>query len=142
MLRKKTNFQSFQSSKGGRMIPLYFDMFDSEAWQSLSANAIKLYLHMLRKYAAKYVKGELLRCNKDNISMPRSEYLKFMAKNTFEKCVDELIDYGFIRIVEYKPMAGSRKVIIYGFNDMWKKYGTDKFHVKEEWKRAKHRSYI
>lgn len=142
MLNKRCNFQNFQSSKGGRLVPLYFDMLDSKVWQSLSASAIKLYLKMLRKYTAKYTKGLLVYCNKDNISMPRSEYLEFMAKNTFEKCIDELINYGFVRVVEYKIMAGSRKVIIYGFNDMWKKYGTKEFVIKEEWKRSKNKRYI
>lgn len=142
MAKGKNNFQSFQSNNGNRFMPIYFDMVTSDAWQDLSGNAIKLYLYMLSKYKVKYVKSQVDYCNKHDISIIRSEYSKFMAKNTFEKCIDELIDHGFIKVVEYKHMGGSRKVIIYGFNDMWQKYGTKSFLIKEEWKRSINRSYI
>jgi hypothetical protein len=140
--KKKQNFQSFQSSKGGRFIPIYFDMVCSKAWEILSGNSFKLYVYMLSKYKVKYINGQIDYCNKDNISITRSEYSKFMAKNTFERCIDELIDHGFIRVNEYKSMGGSRKLIIYAFNDEWQKYGTEEFNIKNDWKRAKNRDYV
>ena len=139
MAKKKQNFQSFQTYRGGRFISIYFDMLTSKAWEDLNGNSIKLYLYMLSKYKVKYVKGEVDYCNKEDISIVRSEYSKFMAKNTFEKCIDELIDHGFVKVNEYKSMGGSRKLIIYGFNDVWRKYGTESFAIKDEWKRSKNR---
>ncbi|KAA8674467.1 hypothetical protein [Clostridium sp. HV4-5-A1G] len=139
---KRNNYQSFESHDG-RYTRIFDDMIDSAAWDELSGNAIKLYIKMKRKYVPAYDgKGQLIKCNKDDISMPKSEYSKFMSPNTFQKCIDELISCGFIRVVEYKPLEGSRKVIIYGFSDMWQKYGTKDFVIKDEWKRAKNKNYI
>lgn len=142
MAKRKQNFQSFQSSKGGRFITIYFDMINSMAWQQLSGNSIKLYLYMLSKYNVKYVNNQIDYCNKNDISVPKSEYSKLMSNHTFQKCIDELIDYGFIRVVKYKPITGARKVIIYAFNNMWQKYGTKDFVIKDEWKRSNNKAYI
>jgi hypothetical protein len=146
--KKKQNFQSFQSNRGGRLIALYFDMMDSKAWSELKGNDIKVYLYMLRKYTANYKKGMLVSCNKDNISIPKNEYLGKdkkqpwiikMNQTTFMNSLDHLIDLGFIKVV--RNGYSSRECNIYGFNDMWKKYGTEKFFIKDEWKRSSNRTY-
>ncbi|KAA8673388.1 hypothetical protein [Clostridium sp. HV4-5-A1G] len=148
MPKKKQNFQSFQSSKGGRFMPIYFDMVDSKAWSELKSNDIKVYLYMLRKYTAKYDKHILISSNKDNISVPKDEYLGKhkkqswsikMNQTTFMNCIDHLIDLGFIKVV--RDGYASRECNIYGFSDMWKKYGTKDFYIKNDWKRAARRSY-
>lgn len=138
-VKKKSNYQSFQSSGGGRMAAIYFDMIDSNAWKELTGNDIKLYIQMLKKYTATYSKGMLISSNKDNIEMHRAQYTKFMSKPTFETCIDHLIELGFVKVIEYKPQSGSRTLLIYGFNDMWKHYGTNKFYIKDSWRRAKNR---
>lgn len=140
--KRKSNYQSFQSSKGGRMVAIYFDMMESKAWAELSGNDIKLYLHMLKKYTAKFDKGILIKSNKEDICMTRDEYTKFMAKNTFEKGIDKLINLGFVKVMEYQYKCGIRKLIIYGFSDMWQYYGTNKFHIKDCWKRSINRVSI
>jgi hypothetical protein len=145
---KKQNYQSFQSAKGGRLAAVYFDMMESKAWEELSGNDIKLYLYMLKKYSAKYFKGILVESNKDNISLPKKEYLgqdetqKWIIKigrSTFTSSIDHLIELGFVKVVEYKPKGGDTKLIIYGFNDMWQYYGTNKFAIKDEWRRTNKR---
>lgn len=139
-VKNKSNYQSFQSSKGGRMTAIYFDMIDSKAWSELTGNDIKLYINMLRKYTATYNRGVLEKSNRDNIEMHREQYTKFMTKPTFEACIDHLIELGFVKVIEYKYQSGSRTVLIYGFNDMWRHYGSNKFHIKEEWRRAPNRN--
>lgn len=148
MLKKKQNFQSFQSNNGGRLIALYFDMIDSKAWSELKGNDIKVYLYMLRKYTASYTKGMLVSCNKDNISIPKNEYLGKdkkqswiikMNQTTFMNSLDHLIELGFIKVV--RNGYNSRECNIYGFSDMWKKYGTKDFTIKDEWRRAPKRAY-
>lgn len=139
MAKRKSNYQNFQSAKGGRMAPLYFDMLESQAWQELTANDIKLYLAMLKKYTAKYTKGMLVSSNKDNISMARSEYIQLMNNRTFFKSIDHLIELGFIKVISTGSRYGKQKCNIYGFNDMWQRYGTDSFRIKNEWRREKNR---
>lgn len=141
--KRKQNYQSFQSSSGGRLIALYFDMIDSKAWSELKGNDIKAYLYMLRKYTANYTKGMLVSCNRDDISIPKDEYLgkdkkqpwiMKMAQATFMNSIDHLINLGFIKVI--RNGYASRECNIYGFNDMWKKYGTKDFHIKNKWRRA------
>jgi hypothetical protein len=146
--KKRQNYQSFQSINGGRLIALYFDMLDSEAWRELKGNDIKVYMYMLRKYTASYTKGMLVNCNKDNISIPKNEYLgkdkkqpwiMKIGRSTFINAIDNLIDLGFIKVV--KSGYAARECNIYGFNDMWKFYGTDKFYIKNEWRRPSKKLY-
>lgn len=142
--RNNSNYQRFQSAKGGRMAALYFDMLDSKAWGALTGNDIKVYLYMLRKYTARFERGQLVKSNKDDISCTRTEYEKQlnMTHNTFEKCIDHLIELGFVRVIEYKyPRGEVGKLIIYGFSDMWQKYGTDEFYIKNAYKRYCNREY-
>jgi len=143
MAKKRQNYQKFQSTKGGRMDAIYFDMMESKAWGELSGNDIKLYLYMLKKYSANYVKYVYINSNKNNISIPKKEYLGLdesqlwtikMGMSTFQNSIDNLIKLGFVKVVEYR--YATRECNIYGFSDMWSYYGTEKFVIKNEWKRG------
>ena len=135
MAKKKTiTKESFESGNGSsNFIAIYHDMYDSKAYQELTAHDIQLYMAMRRKYSRKVTKGQIWDSNKDNISMPAKEYRKMMHQATFEKCIDHLIELGFIKLVENRYKV--RKCNIYGFSDMWQKYGTKEFHIKPEWRR-------
>lgn len=137
--KRKNHYQSFQTAKGGRMIALYIDMLDSKAGQILlaDAKAYQLYSLLLKKYTAKFEHGILISSNKDNISIPVAEYMKYMTQRTFEKCIDKLIGLGFIKLI--RSGYSTRTCNIYGFSDMWKNYDKENFEIKEEWKRPSNR---
>lgn len=135
MARKKRQvFDTWQTGRGGRFLSLYMDMLQSAAWQELSAHEIQLYIFMLSKQSHRVEKGIIWNSNKDNISIPAKEYRQLMHQQTFEKSIDNLIDKGFIKLVENRYHV--RKCNIYGFNDMWAKYGTKDFYIKPEWRRT------
>lgn len=134
MARKKANIENFQTEGNSNFMALYFDMFDSKAWKQLTATDINLYLNMRRKYTARYTKGILTKSNRNDISMVKKEYLRLMSQRSFEKSIDHLIELGFIKVIESR--YSTRECTIYGFSDMWQVYGTNKFIIKEEWKRS------
>ena len=65
--------------------------------------------------------------------MPKSEYEKLMNQKTFYKCINNLIEHGFVKVI--RNGYSTRTCNIYGFSDMWKLYGTKKFEVKNEFRR-------
>ena len=142
MAKDKQTNESFETSGNSNFTALFWDMFDSKAWRNLSSNDINVYMNMRRKYSRRVLHGVITNSNKDNIEMPKDDYLKFIGQVAFANSIDSLIDNGFIKVIKYKPLGGSRNVIIYGFADMWKYYGTSKFIVKEEYKRIKNRKYL
>ena len=114
---------------------IFHDMFDSKAWKSLNAYDRDLYMHMLRKHQRKVIQGNIENTNCNNISMVKSEYEKFMNARTFSKCIDNLIEHGFVKVI--RNGYPIRKCNIYGLNDEWKRYGNKNFEIKNEWKRLK-----
>ncbi|WP_236575988.1 hypothetical protein, partial [Paenibacillus sp. USDA918EY] len=71
--------------------------------------------------------------NENDISFTYAEGEQLMTEQTFSKSLDQLNDLGFIKVVQ----SGwtTRTATIYGFSDMWKYYGTDKFNVTPRPKR-------
>ena len=149
MAKRKSNTLPYQTTKeGDRLLPIYWDMLESKAWGELSGNDIKLYLYMAKKVSTKWYMNRMISTNKDNICVPRKEYRgedetqKWIIKigiGTFNDCIDNLINLGFVKVEGYKFMQGSKKLIIYGMNEMWSSYGQDKFKIKEHWKRVNNR---
>jgi len=135
--RKRRNFEAWQSKNGNsnRHIALYFDMYESMAFKELSANEVMLYLRMLSKFTPIYSNNIQISTTSNNISIPKAEYIKMMSQRTFMQSIDHLIELGFVKLV--KSQFAEKKCNIYGFNDMWQNYGTDKFYIKDEWKRPK-----
>lgn len=134
------NYEEFETKGNSNFAAIYFDMINSEAWKSLKGNSIKVYMIMRSKYVRKIIKGQIVSTNKDNISISYKEAV--LSQQAFEKAIDELIASGFIKVNQYKPQGGFKKLIIYGFNDQWKYYNTPSFKIKDEWKRMCNRSQL
>lgn len=137
MARKKNGFtrENFETGKNnGNFIAMYHDMYDCKAWLDLTPYARDLYGFMRRKYTRKVTNGVIVESNKDNISMPKSEYTKLYKQDTFYRAIDMLIEHGFVRVIRNGRFT--RQCNIYGFVDMWQYYGTDKFEVPNSWRRA------
>ena len=111
-------------------------MVESKAFKELSHASVVLYIRMLIEYQPKYIHGILESTNSNNIKMPytdKQNTQELMTKRTFFKSIDELIAYGFIKVI--KSGYEERICNIYGFNDMWQNYGKNEFCIKDEWKR-------
>lgn len=107
------------------------DMIESKAWQDLSMRARGLYLELKKKFVSKNGGTET---NQNDISIVYDDYYKKVySKNTLFKDVDELIEHGFIKVVKHGKLA--RLPNIYGFDVMWKKYGTKDFFIHPNNKR-------
>lgn len=142
--KKKQIYESFQTSQPTNFMMIYWDMMDSKAWQELTAYDIQLYLFMLRKYRRKVTKGQIWDSNKENISVTKNTtktngvidkgYSEVMTGRAFRKSMDNLIRFGFVKLIENGYATRQRN--LYGFNDMWQKYGTKEFHIKPEWLRT------
>lgn len=142
--KKKKTYESFETIAGSNYAALYWDMLDSDAWKQLTASDITLYLYFKRKFHRKVIHGIICDSNKDNITFPKHTYGNkpdeigyedVMNERTFSKSIDHLIELGFIRVVENRWTQ--RLSTIYGFSDMWKKYGTSEFNIKSTDRRCK-----
>jgi len=148
-VKKKSNTLPYQTTKeNDRLLPIFWQMLESKAWEELTGNDIKIYLYMAKKVNTKWSMNMIVSTTKDDISVPRNEYKGLdkkqawkikMSNDTFTKCIDNLINLGFVKVNGYKDLQGSKRVIIYGMNEMWLHYGTDKFYIKEYWRREKER---
>lgn len=137
---KKVTYEEFETNGNNNFAAIYFDMLKSKAWNELSGDAVKVYMYMRSKYTRKVQHGCIVSSNKNDISVSYKETGLWQRK--FEKAIDQLIDLGFIKVNEYKPQGGFKKLIIYGFNNQWKYYNTSKFQIKDEWKRMCNRKSI
>lgn len=91
-------------------------LINSEAFKGLSLYAKWLYVEFkLRFY------GD----NKNHIIFTQKEIKKIMSINTFYRSRAELIERGFIDIVERGGLEN--RPMIYGLSDRWKKFGTKNF---------------
>lgn len=123
--KKDFEFKPFESmTKTAKYLRITNNMMESKAWNQLSCYAMVIYLHIKSKYNHN---------NADNISLTYSEAGKLMNKRTFTKAIDELINHGFIELLEQNWTA--RRPNIYGLSSMWQHYGTSCFKVKQRQKR-------
>lgn len=130
MARKKKDygFKPFEkdlTSADNHHIRITRSMLSSKAWKMLTVHSRVLYMEMKNKYTGS---------NENDISFTYKEALEIMNDRTFTKCIDQLIELGFIKLLEQNWTL--RKPNIYGFSDQWKYYGTDKFNVRPRIKRA------
>lgn len=130
MARRKKDFgfkpfEKDMSSADNHHIRITRSMLSSKAWKQLSVHSKVLYMEMKSKYTGN---------NEDDICYTYKEAQEIMNDRTFTKCIDQLIDLGFIKLLEQNWTL--RKPNIYGFNDQWKYYGTSKFSVTARRKRA------
>lgn len=130
MARKKKDygFKPFEKevkSADNHHLRITRNMMESKAWKELSVYSKVLYVEMKNKYTGS---------NDNDISFTYKEALEIMNARTFTKSVDQLIEFGFIKLVEQNWTT--RRPNIYGFNDQWKLYGTNNINVKPRKKRA------
>lgn len=128
------NFESNLSRSG--FTKICNDMFESEAWKSLSLRQIGLYLTLKHRYKKN---PRTLEDNRNEIVFTTTEALKVYGDSrTFRDDLDVLIDRGFIKqTFSGVPFMKANK---YGFSDKWKLYGTDNFSIPDSDKRYKRKS--
>lgn len=122
------DFKLFESKekKPKKYLRLADNMMNSKAWLKLSCFAIALYVTIKAKYNF---------TNENDLSFTYQEGYKLMAKATFTKALDELIDYGFIYIVRQGTL--NKECTIFGLSSEWRFYDTSAFEVKHRVKRIK-----
>lgn len=89
-----------------RFVQLAGSQLESFRTKGLSGSAFKLYVYML-----------LESCGKKEFTFPHSTYKELMAKPTFEKAKQELINKGYIEIKQNN--ANLRKPNVYEFTHKW-----------------------
>ena len=109
--KKITPFEPWESKNASGIEKRYFrlgvSLMSSEVMRSLSPSAFKIYCYMRLESAGN--KG---------FKFPHSKYCSYMTKPTFQKAKQELIDKGFIDIVQNNKNL--RKANIYAFSERWK----------------------
>lgn len=135
MGKKYRTYESFETN-GSNYIALYYDMFDSKAWKSLTSHSRDLYLYMRRKYSRTVCNVGIIKSNKDNISVtePEIKENKLMSISTFWDSIDSLIDKGFIIVKHRGTRFDEKKCNIYAFHDGWK---NPKYQARPEDTRGK-----
>lgn len=110
---KKIPFANWESTKPdgieNRYIRLANTQMISVAMRSLSNSAYRIYVNMKLES-----KGNV------QFEFPFSKYKSYMTRPTFEKGVNELVEKGFIDVVQRN--ANLRKPNVYRFSDKWKLY--------------------
>jgi hypothetical protein len=120
MPRKKKDygFKPFQKMPGSidkKFTRIHESLFESKAWGDLTVHAQILYISMIRKYNGS---------NERNIMFKQDEGEKIMGKNTFHKCIKELVSHGFIDYVEHNKFT--RLANIFGFSTNWHSFTPSK----------------
>lgn len=136
MSRRKGVVQNLKwesnKSSGQKFTKICNDMMESSAWQALSIEAQGLYLFIKKKYTKRKDGSD----NAEDIHLINKDYRVLKkCKNTIMKYLDELIDNGFIKVIEHGKY--SRTPNIYAFSDEWKKHNTDDFFIHPNDKRLK-----
>jgi hypothetical protein len=94
------------------------EMMDSVAWQSLSFSAVTAYINIYYNLKGKTKKQEIL--------CPHSTLKNKMAKSTWRRAVIDLIEKGFIDLIEGSS-GRHRQPNVYGLSERWRKFGTPQF---------------
>ncbi|CAM4408041.1 hypothetical protein FHS16_001753 [Paenibacillus endophyticus] len=126
--RKDFGFKQFETdvrSADKHHIRITRSMMSTGAWKTLTVHSKVLYIEMKNKYTGS---------NENDISFTYKEAAEIMNARTFTKSVDQLIEYGFIKLIEQNWTT--RRPNIYGFNDQWKLFASGKQDVKLRKKRA------
>ena len=108
---KKTPFAPWESKADGGIEKRYFRMgatlMASEAMRGLSPSAFKIYCYM------KIESG-----GKKEFCFPHTKYQSYMSKPSFFKARDELVEKGFVDVVQNNKNL--RRANIYAFIERWK----------------------
>lgn len=119
--KPKASFESYESkSVNSNYIRITHSMMNSSAWQELNCYEKVLYMELKKKH-----KGP---ATARNLSFTYKEGENLMAKRTFTKSIDKLIEVGLIDLERHKPYSVSCN--IYALSDRWHKYGSSEFKEK------------
>lgn len=123
----------------GHCVVLQDDVIDTKAWKDISGNAVKIYIQFMRKRYIKYGgKGKYKKAAHDNardlsLTIDEAKKMWSMDKRALKKAIDELIEKGFIDIVEHGFAAISKNTLIqqkkpniYGLSERFRSYGKKK----------------
>lgn len=117
---KKTIHQPFEGrDPRGQFTKITRSMMQSSAWKDLSLRQQGLYLHLKAKYTQKVTHGIVESTNRDNISLPKTEWFPTLYGDyrTFSADMQRLEDNGFIRTIRYGKAM--HQCNLYGFTDEW-----------------------
>lgn len=123
MKRKNKYIPKSFESKSGKVLSavIYASMIQSPAWEHLSNNARVLYLYMkLQYYGAKNIPDHSEDCFYFNTALIQKTYKLYTNMRQFRKDRDQLVDYGFIKILE--SGKNTRTKAIYQFSDEWQNW--------------------
>ena len=96
---------------------LYVSMLTSEAWRNLSHGARSLYTYMKMQYQSKANRDAGLQPNEFYFNHGMYEKLGFKNRNQFIKWRNELVENGFIDVVECGRTSRTKN--IYQYSDRW-----------------------
>ena len=108
---KKTPFSPWETKKNDgiekRYIRLGASQMASEPMRALSNSAFKIYCYM-----------RLESGGKKEFTFPHQKYQSYMSKPTFFDAQKELVEKGFIDVIQRNKNV--RKANVYAFSERWK----------------------
>ncbi|MEZ4600579.1 MAG: hypothetical protein R2940_12395 [Syntrophotaleaceae bacterium] len=112
-----------------------YDLLESAAYRQLTATARDVFHRFLKKRQLKKRKGskknEWIVANNGEIIFPYSEAEKMeISRATFARCLDSLIECGFIDIEHSGGGGPGKDVSLYGLSERWRKHGTPEFEKR------------
>lgn len=112
MARRRKPLPDWATAKGDgieqRFIQIGNSLMYHPAWNKLSPNAVRVYIHMMLESGGKI-----------QFTMPHRVYSQFVSGPAFQRAKAELIEAGFI--LEEKNGKGTRSDSVYKFCFEWKK---------------------
>jgi len=111
---KKTNKK--RSKIDGGFTYIEHNITDSAPWKDLPIQARYLYFEIRKKWGGR---------DRGHIEFTFKEAREFMVGNTFKIHKDNLIENGFIDVVDRGGLWGKKAIL--ALSDRWKKWGTKDF---------------
>ena len=105
-------------------VKLDYALIHSEARKSLSLAARELYVQIRAARNTKNKRGKILN-RSDNAIKFGFKDVEGMSKPTFYKAIGELVDRGFIGVMD--PGQIPNRKAVYALIDDWKRYGKDEY---------------
>ena len=100
---------------GARWVQLEDQMTNSAAWTCLSFKAVWIYIELMKRYGRE--------TGFYHLTLPRSQVRWKMGPHTLAAGLDELVKYGFIRIVQKGGLL--RQPNVYARADAWERISRD-----------------
>jgi len=121
--KPKSIHQAFEGNNPrGQFAKITQDMMQSPAWRNLCLRQQGLYLYIKAKYKVKMINGNFESDNRDNLSLPKSEWYPDLYSDyrTFSKDIRKLEDNGFLKTIRYGKAM--HQCNLYGLCEEWKRW--------------------